>query len=117
MLSRKSASLSSASTRSDFPTGAPVMQADANNPSDAVWWPDRATLEGANLTHFMRALGVCSFEELNERASADPTWFHDELIRFLDYRFVTPYENVLDASEGLPFARWCVGGVTNVVMN
>src|SRR5690606_17135934 len=39
------------------------------------------------------------------------------LIRFLDYRFVTPYENVLDASEGLPFARWCVGGVTNVVMN
>ena len=65
----------------------------------------------------MRALGVDSFEALNERASQDPSWFHDELIRFLDYRFERPYERVLDLGEGLPFAHWCVGGVTNVVIN
>ncbi|NMM75874.1 AMP-binding protein [Acidovorax sp. SRB_24] len=93
------------------------MQADALHPSGAVWWPDRSTVENANLTRFMRALGVNSFEALNERASADPVWFNDALIRFLDYRFERPYDQVLDLGAGLPFAQWCVGGTTNVVLN
>jgi acetyl-CoA synthetase len=74
-------------------------------------------LDNANLTRFMRALGVDSFDALNARASADPPWFHDELIRILDYRFERPYDQALDLSEGLPFAHWCVGGTTNVVLN
>ena len=93
------------------------MQVDAQPPSGAVWWPDAQTVDNANLTRFMRALGVDSFDVLNARASADPAWFHDALIRFLDYRFQHPYTQVLDQSEGLPFARWCVGGTTNVVLN
>ncbi|MHA7599202.1 AMP-binding protein [Alicycliphilus sp. T452] len=94
------------------------MHVDTPNPSPAaVWRPDRGTVENANLTRFMRALGVDGFEQLNERAGADPGWFHDALIRFLDYRFEQPYEKVLDLGEGLPFARWCVGGTTNVVLN
>ena len=86
-------------------------------PSGAVWWPDHRTVEDANLTRFMRALGVDGFGALNERASADPAGFHEALIRFLDFRFQRPYDQVLDLSEGLPFARWCVGGTTNVVLN
>jgi acetyl-CoA synthetase len=93
------------------------MQVDAAIPPGAVWWPDRSTVEGANLTHFMRALGVETFEALNESASADPAWFNDALIRFLDYRFQQPYEQVLDTGKGVPLARWCVGGETNVVLN
>ena len=93
------------------------MQVNDLKPSGAVWWPDHDTVENANLTRFMRALGVDSFEALNERASADPAWFNDELIRFLDYRFERPYDQVLDLSAGLPFAKWCVGGTTNVVLN
>lgn len=93
------------------------MHAERPQSPDAVWWPDAATVESANLTRFMRALGVESFEALNERASRDPAWFHDELIRFLDYRFERPYDRVLDVSQGQPFASWCVGGVTNVATN
>ncbi|HQQ68926.1 MAG TPA: AMP-binding protein [Alicycliphilus sp.] len=93
------------------------MQADVSKPVGAVWWPDHETVENANLTRFMRALGVDSFEALNARASAAPAWFHDALIRFLDYRFERPYDQVLDLREGLPFAHWCVGGTTNVVLN
>jgi acetyl-CoA synthetase len=93
------------------------MQVDLSQPADIVWRPDAETVAGANLTRFMRALGVDSFEALNERASRDLAWFHDALIRFLDYRFERPYEQVLDLRDGLPFARWCVGGVTNVVSN
>jgi acetyl-CoA synthetase len=97
--------------------GLRIMQVDLPSSPDIVWRPDAAMVEEANLTRFMRALGVDSFEALNARASADPAWFHDELIRFLDYRFERPYERVLDLSDGLPFAHWCVGGVTNVVLN
>jgi acetyl-CoA synthetase len=93
------------------------MQVDVSSPQGVVWQPDADTVEGANLTRFMRALEVDSFEALNERASADPAWFNDALIRFLDYRFEHPYDQVLDLGDGLPFARWCVGGVTNVVLN
>ena len=93
------------------------MQVDFPKASEVVWQPDSSTLANANLTHFMRALGVDSFDALNARASADPVWFNDALIRFLDYRFEQPYEKVLDLSEGLPFAHWCVGGTTNVVLN
>lgn len=93
------------------------MQTDVAGPADAVWLPDARTVEDANLTRFMRALGVESFDALNELASRDPAGFHDALIRFLDYRFERPYERVLDLAEGLPFAHWCVGGVTNVVLN
>ncbi len=93
------------------------MQKEPSSTFGAVWWPDARTVEDANLTRFMRALGVPNFEVLNERASNDPAWFHDALIRFLDYRFETPYDKVLDLSEGLPFAKWCVGGTTNVVTN
>ncbi|NNU42066.1 AMP-binding protein [Ramlibacter montanisoli] len=93
------------------------MQAELPASAAVVWRPDAAMVEGANLTRFMRALGVASFEALNARAAQDPAWFHDALIRFLDYRFERPYERVLDLSEGQPFAHWCVGGVTNVVSN
>jgi len=93
------------------------MEVDLTHPAGVAWRPDAQTVEGANLTRFMRALGVDSFEALNERASREPAWFHDALIRFLDYRFERPYERVLDLGDGLPFAHWCVGGVTNVVLN
>ncbi len=103
------------------------MQTDLDQQDGVVWRPDAATVEGANLTRFMRSLGVGSlgvsgsalsnFEALNARANQDPAWFHDALIRFLDYRFLQPYECVLDLGDGAPFAHWCVGGVTNVVLN
>ena len=93
------------------------MQDQALDAAGVVWWPDHDTVENANLTRFMCALGIESFEALNEYASAQPAEFNDALIRFLDYRFQRPYEQVLDLGEGLPFARWCVGGQTNVVLN
>lgn len=93
------------------------MPTDATAADGVVWRPDAATLEGANLTRFMRALGVDGFDALNELANRDPAAFHDALIRFVDFRFERPYDRVLDLGDGRPFAHWCVGGVTNVVLN
>ena len=93
------------------------MKVDPSPTAGVAWRPDAAIVEQANLTRFMRTLGVQSFEALNERANQDPAGFHDQLMAFLDYRFERPYERVLDLGEGQPFAHWCVGGLANVAIN
>jgi len=82
-----------------------------------VWKPDRATVDNATVTRFMKDLGVSSYAELVERADADPVWFNSELLRFTGYRFYRDYDKVLDDSDGMEHRRWCVGGTTNVVLN
>jgi acetyl-CoA synthetase len=84
---------------------------------DFAWTPDAATLAQANLTAFMRALGVARYDDLLARADAEPGWFFAGLLEFLDWRFYRPYERVLDDSRGAPWVRWCTGGTTNVVLN
>ncbi len=84
---------------------------------EAAWHPDRATIEASNLQAFMRFAGVAKYHELVRRADADPGWFHDQLLKHVDFRFYRPYEKVLDESKGAPWARWCIGGTTNVTLN
>ena len=57
------------------------------------------------------------YESLAAHAEADPAWLMEEVFRFCDVRFYRRYEQVLDVSRGEPWARWCVGGTTNIVLN
>ncbi len=82
-----------------------------------VWTPDEETIDTANLTAFMKQLQVADYETLIRRSNEEPEWFHENLLRFIDYRFFKPYDRVIDESEGLPWTRWCLGGTTNVVLN
>ncbi|MBM3489200.1 MAG: AMP-binding protein [Alphaproteobacteria bacterium] len=82
-----------------------------------VWRPDAETVGRSNLRRFMDRHGIADYEALVKRADADPEWFWDATIRFLDIRFVTPYEKVRDLSKGAPWAEWCVGGTTNLTLS
>ncbi|HWC32577.1 MAG TPA: AMP-binding protein, partial [Actinomycetota bacterium] len=44
-------------------------------------------------------------------------WFWDAVVQDLDIELTTPYERVLDISDGVPWARWFVGGKTNLAHN
>ncbi|WP_418319778.1 AMP-binding protein [Piscinibacter sakaiensis] len=69
----------------------------------------------SNLKAFMDALGVDDYDTLLARADADPTWFWSALLQRLHcYR---PHDQLLDDSRGAPYARWCVGGRSNIVLN
>jgi len=85
--------------------------------SDIAWTPSREVLQAANLTAFMRHCGQGDYESLVAWSNARPEAFHDRLLGFLDFRFFSPYDKVIDESDGLPWTRWCVGGTTNVVLN
>jgi acetyl-CoA synthetase len=79
--------------------------------TEPVWFPADAT--STNVGRFMAAHGIERFEDLERRSIDDPRWFWDAVVKFLDIDFPTPYHDVLDVSDGIPWARWFVGGRTN----
>jgi acetyl-CoA synthetase len=82
-----------------------------------AWEPTSEYVERANVTRFMRANGVDSYEELLRRSRDDIEWFWDAAVRDLGIEFFTPYEKVLDTSDGIAWAKWFVGGTTNLAHN
>ncbi|MGZ8202513.1 MAG: acetyl-coenzyme A synthetase N-terminal domain-containing protein [Burkholderiales bacterium] len=82
-----------------------------------VWEPTPELLRETTISAFLRRFGLATYEDLLERADADPAWLWDALMRFFDVRFTRPYTQILDTSAGIEWPRWCVGGETNLVLN
>ncbi|MGH9246467.1 MAG: AMP-binding protein [Acidimicrobiales bacterium] len=81
---------------------------------EVVWRPDAERARGTNVGRFMAAHGIDEFDELRRQSIDDPEWFWDAVVRFLDLPFAEPYKEVLDTSDGIPWARWFVGGRLNL---
>jgi acetyl-CoA synthetase len=79
-----------------------------------VWSPTPEYRERANVTRFMRAHAIDTYDELVRRSVADIAWFWDAVVVDLDIEWLSPYEQVLDASRGPEWATWFVGGKTNL---
>ncbi|MDP9243282.1 MAG: AMP-binding protein [Actinomycetota bacterium] len=82
-----------------------------------VWRPSEDLVESSNVARFMRTHEISTPDELRERSVADVEWFWDAVVRDLDLEFQTPYERVLDTSDGVPWARWFTGGRLNLAHN
>jgi acetyl-CoA synthetase len=85
--------------------------------SGVVWRPTRDLVERANVTRFMRTHGIEGYEELVRRSQEDIEWFWNAVAADLEIEFFRPYDQVLDTSRGIPWARWFVGGTTNLAHN
>lgn len=81
------------------------------------WVPPPELIETSRLTAFLRKVGEPDFERLGARAARDPAWLMQQVFEFCDMRFYQPYTQVVDTSRGIEWARWCVGGTTNIVLN
>jgi acetyl-CoA synthetase len=84
--------------------------------NDVVWRPSDGYIERANVTRFMGTHGIETYDELVRRSQNDVEWFWDAVVRDLGIRFVEPYRQVLDTSDGIPWAKWFVGGRTNLAL-
>jgi acetyl-CoA synthetase len=82
--------------------------------SEMAWEPTPDYVERANVTRLMRAHGIDSIGELRARSVADIAWYWDAAVKDLDIRFATPYTDVVDLSDGAPWARWFVDGRINI---
>jgi acetyl-CoA synthetase len=82
--------------------------------SDVIWSPSEEYVERANVTRFMRAHGIESYDELVWRSLEDVGWFWDAVVRDLDLTFFEPYDRVLDISRGVEWATWFEEGRVNL---
>jgi acetyl-CoA synthetase len=81
------------------------------------WIPTPETVAQSNLSAFIRHAGQADLSALCSRADADPAWLMNQVFGFCDFRFYKPPQSILDTSRGIEWARWCVGGTTNIVLN
>lgn len=79
-----------------------------------AWEPDRATLERAQLTRFLRQTGHADFASMYRWSIEDVPGFTAEVLRFLRVPFTRPWTEILDLSRGPEWPRWCVGAELNI---
>ena len=79
-----------------------------------VWSPTAEVVERANVTRFMRRHHIGTYDELLRRSVEDVAWFWDAVVEDLEIPWMAPYERVLDVTDGPAWARWFVGGTTNL---
>src|SRR5688572_7951089 len=75
-----------------------------------AWTPTPDVIDRAQLTRFMRQVGVTTWDELYEFSIRDVEKFTDEVLKFLDIKFDPPYAQLLDTSEGIEFPTWFAAG-------
>jgi acetyl-CoA synthetase len=88
-----------------------------NDATQYLWMPPSELVAQSNLTAFLGATGHRDYDDLASKAETDPAWLMQQVFSFCDVRFYRPYDQMLDLSRGQPWARWCVGGTTNIVLN
>jgi acetyl-CoA synthetase len=81
------------------------------------WTPTPEQIAHANVTAFMRELGVADHRALLAAAQADLAGFSERLVARLDLHWDAPWSSVLDLERGKPFARWFPGAEYNAAAN
>jgi acetyl-CoA synthetase len=71
-----------------------------------AWRPTPEVIERAQLSRFMKQVGVSTWEELYEFSIRDVEKFTEEVLKFLDIKFNPPYEKLMDISGGVEFPEW-----------
>lgn len=98
------------------------VQIDGRSPDSFVggayaWVPSSEVMEKSRLSAFMQYMSVGDYDELVAVADKSPDTFWDAVLKFTGIEFYEPYRTIVDKSRGEEFASWCVGGVTNIVLN
>src|SRR5918992_4530082 len=84
---------------------------------ELAWEPTPEYAERANVTRLMRRHGIGSIDELRRRSVEDVSWYWNAAIEDLGIEFSQPYTQVLDVSDGVPWAKWFTDGRINLVWN
>ncbi len=84
---------------------------------DIIWEPYGDYLKESNISRFMAKHGIANYDELISRSTGDVAWFWKAALDDLGLQWYRPYDNILDMSKGIEWAKWFVGGKTNIVFN
>lgn len=80
-----------------------------------AWEPNPAYLDRSRTMRFMERHGIAGYDALLARAVDDPAWYWGAVAEDLELVWSRPYNEVLDLSQGAPWAEWFTGGGFNYV--
>ena len=83
-----------------------------------IWQPQEKHLK-CRVSEFARRhdLAATDWQGLISKSTEDIEWFWNSFLEFADMQWSTPYKQLLDQSQGLPWANWFIGGKTNIAYN
>jgi acetyl-CoA synthetase len=87
---------------------------DFLNQQEPVWNPNKTLIENANIQLFMNKHKIPTIEELHGKSIQNPEWFYESLLEEFDILWQEPYQQLLNTEKGAPFAKWFIGGKTNL---
>jgi acetyl-CoA synthetase len=85
--------------------------------SEFVWHPTPEIVDQANVTRLMQRHGITSIDALMQRSVDEQEWFWQAIVDDLGIEFETPFTKVRDASQGIPWTDWYIGGQLNLTEN
>jgi acetyl-CoA synthetase len=82
---------------------------------EPVWVPDEATVAAANVTAMMRRVGAEDVAGFHRWTVDHRPEFWAGIVERLGIVLDTPYEEILDLSDGVERPRWLAGARLNIV--
>ena len=90
-----------------------------------VWYPSEEYIAGSHADRLMRAMGIdvdsappeAVWKLFYDRSIAEPETFWRKTLDQIGVEWMTPFTRVLDASAGVQWPRWFVGGKLNLTHN
>jgi len=82
-----------------------------------VWRPTPEVAGRSRIGGLMRAHGIATLADLQDRSVRDLEWYWNAVVRDLGLRWTTPYTRVLDDSRGEAWPIWFPGGRLNLAEN
>jgi acetyl-CoA synthetase len=82
-----------------------------------AWMPTPEQVERSRLRQFLDTLGCADLAELQQRARDDLDWFWAAAVDDIGIGWTRRFERVHDASEGIAWTRWWLGGRLNLALN
>lgn len=84
--------------------------------TDVIWRPTGEYLN-CRVTDYMKSVGIADWKELVKRSSQDTEWFWQTALDFVGFRWMKPYDKLMDQSKGFAWTKWFIGGEMNIVDN
>ena len=81
-----------------------------------MYQPDIETLKNSNIVRFSEFVNKTP-DEIYGYSIEDVSVFWDKMQEFLGVRWISPFEQVLDESRGMAWAKWFVKGKINIEDN
>lgn len=82
-----------------------------------IWQPAREWIEQTNVHRFMRRLGFDSREKFLAFSRDEIETFWDLMVQETGIEWFQLYDQVLDTTRGVEWARWFLGGKLNITAN